>query len=61
MKSLMICTPHQICSGDQIEKNVSGVCSTYGGEERVHRVLVGKPEGIKPLGRARRRWEGTMY
>jgi hypothetical protein len=27
-------------------------------EERgVHRVLVGKPEGKKPLGRPRRRWE----
>jgi hypothetical protein len=28
------------------------------GEERgVHRVLVGKPEGKRPLGRPRRRWE----
>jgi hypothetical protein len=28
------------------------------GEERgVHRVLVGKPEGKRPLGRLRRRWE----
>ena len=27
------------------------------GEERgVHRVLVGKPEGKRPLGRPRRRW-----
>ena len=27
-------------------------------EERgVHRVLVGKPEGKRPLGRPRRRWE----
>jgi hypothetical protein len=27
------------------------------GEERgVHRVLVGKPEGKRPLGRSRRRW-----
>ena len=23
----------------------------------VHKVLVGKPEGKRPLGRARRRWE----
>jgi hypothetical protein len=31
------------------------------GEDRgVHRVLVGKPEGIKPLGRPRRRWEDTI-
>jgi len=28
------------------------------GEDRgVHRVLVGKPEGKRPLGRRRRRWE----
>jgi len=28
------------------------------GEDRdVHRLLVGKPEGKRPLGRPRRRWE----
>jgi hypothetical protein len=28
------------------------------GEEReMHKVLVGKPEGKRPLGRPRRRWE----
>ena len=31
------------------------------GEERgVHRVLVGKPEGKKPLGKPRRRWEDNI-
>ena len=31
------------------------------GEGRgVHRVLVGKPEGKRPLGRARRRWEDNI-
>jgi hypothetical protein len=31
----MICTPHPICSSDQIEKNEGGgVCNAYGGEER---------------------------
>jgi hypothetical protein len=31
------------------------------GEERgVHRELVGKPEGKKPLGRPRRRWEDNI-
>jgi hypothetical protein len=31
------------------------------GEERgVHRVLVGKPEGKKPFGRPRRRWEDNI-
>jgi len=26
----------------------------------VHRVLAGKPEGKRPLGRPRRRWEGNI-
>ena len=31
------------------------------GEDRgVHRVLVGKPEGKRPLGRTRRRWEDNI-
>jgi hypothetical protein len=29
----------------------------YGEERGVHRVLVGKPKGKRPLGRPRRRWE----
>jgi hypothetical protein len=33
----------------------------WGGEERgMHRVLVGKPEGKRPLGRPRRRWEDNI-
>ena len=33
----------------------------YIGEGRgVHRVLVGKPEGKRPLGRPRRRWEDNI-
>jgi len=31
------------------------------GEGRdVHRILVGKPEGKRPLGRTRRRWEDNI-
>ena len=31
------------------------------GEGRVvHRILVGKPEGKRPLGRSRRRWENNI-
>jgi hypothetical protein len=33
----------------------------WGGEGRgVYRVLVGRPEGKRPLGRLRRRWEGDI-
>jgi hypothetical protein len=38
--------------GDQIENNeVGGACSTYGERSGVYRVLVGKPEGKRPLER----------
>jgi hypothetical protein len=47
--------------GDKIEKNeIGGACSAYGGEERVYRVLVRKPEGNRTLGRNRRRWEDNI-
>jgi len=46
---------------DKIEKNEMGVaCSTYWGGEGVYRVLVGKPEGKRPLGRPRLRWEDNI-
>jgi hypothetical protein len=31
-----------------------------GKERGVHRVLVGKPEGKRPMGRPRRRWEDNV-
>jgi hypothetical protein len=31
-----------------------------GEERKVYKVLVGKPEGKKPLGRLRRRWEDVI-
>jgi len=31
-------------------------CGAYGEERGLYRVLVGKPEGKRPLGRPRRRW-----
>jgi len=39
---------------------MSGACSTYGGEERGCKVLVGKHEGKRPLGRPRHRWEDIL-
>jgi hypothetical protein len=36
---------------------MDGACGAYGVERGVHRVLVGKPEGKRPLGRPRHRWE----
>ena len=35
---------------------LAGYVACLGEERRVYRVLVGKPEGRRPLGRPRRRW-----
>jgi len=39
---------------------MGGECSTYRGEERRIQVLMGKPEGKRPLGRPRLRWEDNI-
>ena len=39
---------------------MGGAYSTYGERRGVYRVLVGKPEGKRPLGRPRRRWENNI-
>jgi hypothetical protein len=45
------------CAGDKIEKNeMGGACGADGEERGVYRVLVGKPEGKRLMGRPRRRW-----
>jgi len=47
----------QYCAGDKIENNeMDWACGAYGRGEGVYRVLVGKSEGRRPLGRHRRRW-----
>jgi hypothetical protein len=35
-------------------------CNAYGARRGAYRILVGKPEGKKPLGRARHRWENNI-
>jgi hypothetical protein len=35
---------------------VGGACSTHGGDENAFKILVGKPQRKRPLGRPRCRW-----
>jgi hypothetical protein len=37
-----------------------GICSIYGERSGAYRVLMGKPEGKRPLERSRRRWEDNI-
>jgi hypothetical protein len=47
--------------GDKIEKNEMGrVCSMYVGGGGMCSVLMGKPEGKRPHGRSRHRWEDNI-
>jgi hypothetical protein len=50
MRSLMICTPHQILLGDQIENEMGGTCSRRVAKRGVYRVLVENPGGKRYLG-----------
>jgi hypothetical protein len=38
---------------------MGGACSAHRGDEK-YNVLVGKPQGRRPLGKLRRRWKDTF-
>ena len=57
----MIWNLTEYCAGGKIEKNeMGGTCARMGQGREVYRILVGKPEGKRPLGRPRRRWEDNI-
>jgi hypothetical protein len=39
---------------------MSRTCSTHGEKRNPNRILVKKPEGNRPLGRPRRRWDDNI-
>ena len=55
MRSLIICTAHPILFGWW-----AGRVGRVGERRGVYRVLVGNPEGKRPLGRHRHRWEDNI-
>jgi hypothetical protein len=48
MRSFITCTPR--------EDEMGRACSMNGEKNMAYRILVGKPEGKRPLGRRRCRW-----
>ena len=54
----MFLTKYQ--SGDQVKKTEAGYVARMGEKKGACRVLVGKPEGRKPLERCRRRWRDNI-
>jgi hypothetical protein len=56
MRSFITCTFCQYNENDQAKEDETGCsCSTNGATRNAYRILVGKPEGKRPLGRPRRR------
>jgi hypothetical protein len=39
---------------------MDGACGAHGEVRGAYNILVGRPEGRRPLGRPRRRWEDNM-
>ena len=50
----------QYCSGDKIQKRWVVHVARMGGRRCVYRVQVVKPQGKRPLGRPRHRWEDNI-
>jgi hypothetical protein len=54
----LYCSPNW---DDQIkEDEMGGTCSAYGEMRNVYRILIGKPEGRRPLGVPRHRWAESI-
>jgi hypothetical protein len=51
----IICTRWVLMLGVKKDK-IGRECRTNGAKRNEYRILVGKPEGKRPLGRKRRRW-----
>jgi hypothetical protein len=57
MRNFIICTHPQISLDKSRRMRWAGHVARMGEERKVYKVLVGKPQGKRPLGRPRRRWE----
>ncbi|KDR22837.1 Putative uncharacterized transposon-derived protein F52C9.6, partial [Zootermopsis nevadensis] len=64
-RSLKIIRPTRVYASARLTRlpfadRLVGHVARMDGTRGVHRVLVGKPEGKRPLGRPRRRWEDNL-
>ena len=56
----MYCSPNTVWEIKSRRLKWEGHVARMGKRRGVYRVLVGKPEGKRPLGRPRRRWEDDI-
>jgi hypothetical protein len=57
MRNFIICTHPQISLGKSRRLRWAGHVARMGEERKVFKVLVGKPEGKRPLGRPMHSWD----
>jgi hypothetical protein len=50
----------EYCGGQIREDEISGAYAIYWEKRNAYRVLVGKPEEKRPVGRSKRRWENNI-
>jgi hypothetical protein len=60
MRSFIIVLFTKCNQNHLVMDEMSRACSTHGEKRNAYRVLVGKPEGKRPLGRPRRWWEDNI-
>jgi hypothetical protein len=62
MRSFITCTLRLVYNqNDQVKEDEMGrTCSTHGDKRNAYRVVVRKPEGKRPQGRIRHRWEDNI-
>jgi len=58
--NVLYCSPNILRVTKSRRMRWAGHVARMGGRRGVYRVLVGKPEGERPLGRPRCRWEGNI-
>jgi hypothetical protein len=56
----LYCECIKSCYCDQLKDEKGVVCSVYGEMRSTYNILVEKPEGKRPLGGPRRRWEDNI-
>jgi len=56
----LYCSPNIVRVIKSSKKRQAGYVARMGERRGVYRVLVGKPDGKRPLGRPRRRWEDNI-
>jgi hypothetical protein len=61
VRNFLIRTPHQILVEDKIEEDEMGVaCSMYWEKRNLYRILVGKPDGKRPLEKPSFTWRNNI-